>query len=310
MRAHNFIDIAGQRFGRWNVLSYAGNSLWVCRCDCGAEKSVRARSLRIGTSTGCKACARYESTRTHGQSGHPAWSSYVTIINYHRSGRAVVCEEWVRDPALFIQDMHSKPRRSMLRRVDASKPYSRDNCFWLPLQPTKQKKPRRLYECGGEWKDIRHWARVFGVSEMALGTRLRHGQYIKDAVHGIKTDTPRVADHSLRMARIANESALSHETLCERLSYNPETGQFTRLSGWSGKKVGRPNASGHIQISINNVRFQAHRLAWFYVHKAWPRQIHHIDHDPSNNRISNLMEVTTAENVRFSREFRRSKRVA
>src|SRR4051812_5557611 len=43
-----FKNLTGQRFGRWLVVSYAGrkrsptygtgNSLWLCRCECGVEK--------------------------------------------------------------------------------------------------------------------------------------------------------------------------------------------------------------------------------------------------------------------------------
>ena len=52
------IDMTGQQFGDWTVLSYdenskGGTAKWICRCVCGKEKSVAGPSLRRGASTGC-----------------------------------------------------------------------------------------------------------------------------------------------------------------------------------------------------------------------------------------------------------------
>lgn len=52
------VDLAGQRFGRWTVVAEAGRGsrgekLWLCKCDCGAEKSVRGSSLTSMDSGSC-----------------------------------------------------------------------------------------------------------------------------------------------------------------------------------------------------------------------------------------------------------------
>ena len=58
-----FIDLTGQRFGKWTVVSRAdnakssGNARWLCRCECGAESVVPGTMLRSGRSTMCRACA-------------------------------------------------------------------------------------------------------------------------------------------------------------------------------------------------------------------------------------------------------------
>lgn len=50
-------DLTGKRFGRWTVLSRAPNRdkevYYNCRCDCGTEREINARSLRKGTSLSC-----------------------------------------------------------------------------------------------------------------------------------------------------------------------------------------------------------------------------------------------------------------
>lgn len=44
-----FVDLIGQTFGEWTVLSYAGvkgkNGYWLCRCSCGKEQEVRGAHI-------------------------------------------------------------------------------------------------------------------------------------------------------------------------------------------------------------------------------------------------------------------------
>lgn len=56
-------DLTGRRFGKWTVLSrtenYKGRApQWICRCDCGLEKTVSGRSLTQGWSKGCMSCRK------------------------------------------------------------------------------------------------------------------------------------------------------------------------------------------------------------------------------------------------------------
>lgn len=57
------IEITGQIFGRWTVLSKAeskdGSPMWVCRCLCGVIRSVAGCNLRSGHSQSC-GCERIE----------------------------------------------------------------------------------------------------------------------------------------------------------------------------------------------------------------------------------------------------------
>ena len=94
---------------------------------------------------------------------------------------------------------------------------------------------------------------------------------------------------------------LTQKRLKELLSYNPETGCFTRNIALknqpAGAKVGTKGARGYLQTSIDGTVYKIHRLAWLYVHGEWPQnQIDHIDHDTSNNRIDNLRDVSCGQN--------------
>lgn len=56
------IDLTGKCFGRWEVLREAPRSyqtMWHCRCQCGAEREVSGANLRTGHSVSC-GCYREE----------------------------------------------------------------------------------------------------------------------------------------------------------------------------------------------------------------------------------------------------------
>jgi hypothetical protein len=65
--------------------------------------------------------------------------------------------------------------------------------------------------------------------------------------------------------------------------------------------------SGYVAIRIDGRKFQAHRLAWFYVNGKWPKdQIDHANGVRHDNRIVNLREATQAENSQNEHAIRRN----
>lgn len=51
----SLIDLTGQRFGKLTVISYHGDSKWVCRCDCGSTTVVSQNNL-CRKNRGTKSC--------------------------------------------------------------------------------------------------------------------------------------------------------------------------------------------------------------------------------------------------------------
>ncbi len=94
---------------------------------------------------------------------------------------------------------------------------------------------------------------------------------------------------------------ITQEELKKILSYDPETGLFTRLIDRGrfkkGSVAGGKISDGYMSIMILGTVYQSHRLAWFYVHGSWPAvHIDHIDCNTSNNKILNLREATPRQN--------------
>lgn len=114
----------------------------------------------------------------------------------------------------------------------------------------------------------------------------------------------------------------SIETLRKLLAYDPETGSLTWLprpvsmfsdgkqspahnaAKWNAKYAGRPafnviNPGGYLKGRFLGQNLKAHRVAWAIFHGKWPDfEIDHINRYRSDNRISNLRDVSHKENCR------------
>ena len=97
---------------------------------------------------------------------------------------------------------------------------------------------------------------------------------------------------------------LSQAMLCELLDYDPSTGSFHwkkfagvpnqmeigQVAGWHDRQ------SRSWKIEIAERPYLAHRLAWFYIHGVWPKQIDHINGDRMDNRLCNLRNANNSQN--------------
>lgn len=103
---------------------------------------------------------------------------------------------------------------------------------------------------------------------------------------------------------------LTQERLRELLDYDPETGLFhwrvdRGMNKCAGKQAGyvkRDNKTeglAYIRIEVDQREHGAHRLAWLWMTGEWPKnEVDHIDRNSTNNRWSNLRDVTRSINKR------------
>lgn len=96
---------------------------------------------------------------------------------------------------------------------------------------------------------------------------------------------------------------INADELRRRLSYNADTGIFTRNVSLNyrhpvGSVAGTEHKHGYIIIGIDGHYYKAHRLAWLYVHGEWPpSELDHINRVKKDNSIKNLEPKSRSANT-------------
>lgn len=204
-KAHNALDITGQRYGRLvgiRLLDKRGKAtIWEMQCDCGAVTKVALGSVRFGLTKSC-GCLKTESTLArltkHGHS--PAKGSSTTYICYnlmkrrccdknnqdwrHYGGRGIkVCDRWLESFANFLADMGEKPKGLTLDRKDNNGNYEPGNCRWISRkEQSRNTRRNHIVEFNGHKGTLAEWEEITGFNQQVISARLRNGWPIDKAL--------------------------------------------------------------------------------------------------------------------------------
>ncbi|UOR02035.1 hypothetical protein MUN77_01505 [Leucobacter allii] len=158
-------DMTGERFGRLHVLKWVGTApnrqaIWLCKCDCGNETSVKGSQLRQGKTSSCGCVKRevWKNSITHGQGGptritslYRTWKgmkSRCTNPNrpdYSRyGGRGIeVCDRWLHSFEAFASDVGEKPGPGYsIDRIDNDGNYEPGNVRWATASEQRRNQRR------------------------------------------------------------------------------------------------------------------------------------------------------------------------
>jgi hypothetical protein len=205
----NFIDLTGQKFGRWTVLkrgptAASGQTRWHCLCFCGNERLVQAGSLKRDDGFGSCGCAKLEiliarSTK-HGHATNgisPTYHSWAGMKarcldplhkHYQHYGKRgiTICHQWHKFEN-FLVDMGEKPPGKSIDRIDNDGPYSPENCRWAtPKEQARNRRNNRLLHLNGEAKTAPEWAETLSIPVATIRDRLENGKTDAQALSTIK----------------------------------------------------------------------------------------------------------------------------
>lgn len=113
-------DLTGQKFGKLTAIHRieGGSSKWLCKCDCGKERTVYATNLMNGKSTSC-GCSRLK----HGDSKTKLYNIHAQML------RIGICDDW-KDYDVFKAWAFDNGWEEgvKIRRKDIEKDFSPENC--------------------------------------------------------------------------------------------------------------------------------------------------------------------------------------
>lgn len=187
-------DLTNLRFGRLTVIKDVGRSkdrqiLWLCKCDCGNEKIVRAGNLKNGHIRSC-GCLQQESRKihsvTHGLSKTRIYKIYLGMKKrcYNKNyiqfdlygGRGItICNEWLSDFINFYEWSMNNGYNDTLSidRIDYNGNYCPENCRWATTKEQNlNTRKNRFITFNNETHTLKEWAEICHLSYRALQHRL------------------------------------------------------------------------------------------------------------------------------------------
>lgn len=199
--SHKSSDLTGLRFGHYTVISYAGKNAkgthWLCRCDCGNEKTVRADILKSSRFPSCNQgqCRKGGAVRKHPQRYNEptmlTWRSMMSRCYNPNSSRyeshgnrgITVCDRW-HDFNNFLSDMGERPSRNYsLDRINNDGNYTPENCRWAtPKQQSRNTRRNRKITIDGQTFCVAEWSEISGIKQDTILARLKSGWNTQDAV--------------------------------------------------------------------------------------------------------------------------------
>ncbi len=197
---NNRTDLSGQRYSALVCLhpvEIKKNShiMYVCRCDCGNEKTISSSNLRSGhtQSCGCLLANVVSATnKSHSKSRtriYRVWTQmmqrcykeYAPNYKWYGGSGVTVDPAW-HSFEQFYADMGDPPPGMTLERKRHDGPYSMENCRWATRQEQAENKRNSVHiTYRGETKTLTAWERELGVRKDFFGKRLRRGLSVEQA---------------------------------------------------------------------------------------------------------------------------------
>jgi hypothetical protein len=200
-----FKDLTGLKFGRLTVICRSKNekgkqTRWLCKCDCGKEKTIIGVHLTNGMSKSCGCMQKEIVSKIKTINGLNSKSRLYKIFcgmkqrcyntnekAYHNyGGRGItVCDEWLNNTLLFIAWAKSNGYKNNLtiERINNDKGYSPDNCKWATRKEQNRNRRDNVFiTFKKETKNLIDWAEYLNMNHHTIMNRIKSGWTVKDAL--------------------------------------------------------------------------------------------------------------------------------
>lgn len=195
-------DLSGMRFGRLTAIKLSSKrsgrkTYWLCKCDCGREKTVRTDILKNGSTLSC-GCLKKEQDKVNLLSGqgrvkhgysktrlYHIWRSMHNRCNNSKDKRferygsrgISICSDW-DDINNFVQWALENGYADNLSidRINVNGNYEPDNCRWANISVQANNKTNNvLINYDGQTRTISEWAKQYNLNRDLISNRYKRG---------------------------------------------------------------------------------------------------------------------------------------
>ncbi len=196
-----FIDIKGEKYNRWTVLSLSKienkKAYWLCQCDCGTKRVVSSSSLRAGTSKSCGCLVKENGIKTiNGLSKTRLYRNYSNIkqrcfnpnfpLYKNYGGRGIImCDKWKNDFMSFYNWAMSNGYKENLTidRIDVNGNYEPSNCRWITMKEQYHNRTDNIYYIvNNKKKCLAELCEEYNMPYYTVRKRLQRGDNIINAL--------------------------------------------------------------------------------------------------------------------------------
>jgi len=192
-------DLADKRFGKLVVIERTknnsrGDTMWLCKCDCGNESIVTGRSLKSGATKSC-GCGSKEalsngwgSNKTHGMTNTRLYRIWCGIKkrtepsaderhkrDYYNRG-IKMCEEWKSSFKAFydwaINNGYSD--KLTIDRKNNGGNYCPENCRWATnKEQSNNRRSNIMIEFNGKTQNLTQWCVELNLEYEIIRERIK-----------------------------------------------------------------------------------------------------------------------------------------
>lgn len=212
MKAH---DLSGQKFNHLTAQhrceppkeysKSTRNVWWMCLCDCGNTKPIRAIHLKRDQIKSCGCLKKRNKPKNgiiHGYYASPTYNSWRSMIQRCTNennigwktygGKGIkVCDRWQGKKGFihFLEDMGERPENLSLDRIDSDKGYYPENCRWATRRVQTLNTTRTNWiTYGEETLCLSDWAKKLNKDRKYISDKLRNGWTMEQIIN--KVDIP------------------------------------------------------------------------------------------------------------------------